>query len=728
MSAQNLPPSEPARSGAEPRVVAGVYRDGVVHPAEPLGLPPGSPVDILIVAGAPAPAATSAPAPQLALTLGGLLPAVEAGRPALLLLAVGLAGLAQWRFLSVGAFDLLALLAALLAAPLITMASYGLPPAPLRLGPPRGGVPFLAPSWTRARNLALSASAVAAGAVLVGLAGAPSAAGYGMLALIWLAAVVLGIAALGGRPLLLRPRLTRAGLLGAVPLALIGLAALLLRAWQLGDIPATLSGDEGSQGIEAIKVLRGEITNPFTTGWLGVPTMSFYFNAPSIALLGNTAFALRIPWAIVGTATVLVSYFLVARLQGPLLGLLSAGFLAGFHYHIHFSRLGSNQVADTFFVALALLLLFRGYDRRDPLSWALCGATVGLAQYFYAGARFTAIVVVACVALLALRDGPRLWREHGRGLLALVWVSLVSAGPMIQYAFRFPNDFNARVNSVGIFQSGWLKLAQEISGTGPLPILVEQFWKAMLPYNAYADRTVWYGSPLPLFGLVEGALFILGLGYALLRLADRRVFPLVAWWGGALIIGGFLTENPPSLQRLISTAAPAAVFLCLGLVLALRGLWALLGRLDGPALRGGLGAATLALALLSARYYFVDYAPQRIYGGENAVIATSMADYALTRLGPDTRIVFFGPPRMYYGYGSIPYLLGQRAGVDVIEPLQAPPGPGLAARGDDVAFFFLPERLGELPLVQLVFPNGELEDVPSPTGGAPLYTVYRPAP
>jgi hypothetical protein len=506
------------------------------------------------------------------------------------------------------------------------------------------------------------------------------------------------------------------------------LAALLLRAWQIGSIPATLGGDEGSQGLEAIKVLRGEIVNPFTTGWLGVPTMSFFFNAPSIALLGHTATALRLPWAFVGAATVLITYLLVARLQGPILGLLCAGFLAGFHYHIHFSRLGSNQVADAFFVALALLLLYRGYDRREPLAWGLCGAVVGLAQYFYAGARFTAIVVVAALILLAIRDRGQLWRDHSRGLIALLWVGLVSAGPMIQYAFRFPDDFNARINEVGIFQSGWLEREQEILGTGALPILVDQFWRAALLYNAYPDRTIWYGSPLPLFGLVEGALFILGLGYSLLHLGDRRLFPMVAWWGGAVIMGGMLTESPPSLQRLITTAVPAAFFLCLGLVLLGRGVWALFGRADGLALRAALGTVTLVLALLSARYYFVDYTPRRIYGGQNAVVATSLAEYAMTKLNPETRIVFFAPPRMYYGFGTIPYLTGRVQGVDVIEPLQAPIGPDLAVPGSDVAFVFLPERLSELAMVEPVFPGGALEEIPSPTSTDPLYIVYRPAP
>ena len=263
------------------------------------------------------------------------------------------------------------------------------------------------------------------------------------------------------------------------------------------DSPQTLGGDEGSQGLEAFKVLEGTIRNPFSTGWLGVPTLSFYFNAPSIALFGNTIFALRFPWALVGAATILVTFLLVSRLKGPGLGLLTAALLTTYHFHIHFSRLGSNQVADPLFVALALLLLYRGYDRRRALDWALCGVVVGLAQYSYAGARFTAIIVAACVLVLAVRD-----RLCGRplqvgGALSLLGAALLTAAPMIQHALRFPADYNARLNHVGIVQSGWLT-AEAIKRHQPAwQILLDQLQRAALAFNVYPDRTMWYGSPGP---------------------------------------------------------------------------------------------------------------------------------------------------------------------------------------------------------------------------------------
>ena len=121
------------------------------------------------------------------------------------------------------------------------------------------------------------------------------------------------------------------------------LLGLALRVWAVGGLPQTLGGDEGSQGLEAFKVLDGTIRNPFSTGWLGVPICASNSNAPSIALFGNTIFALRFPWTLVGAATILVTFLLVWRPHGPGLGLLTVVPLTTYHFHIHFSRLGSNQ-------------------------------------------------------------------------------------------------------------------------------------------------------------------------------------------------------------------------------------------------------------------------------------------------------------------------------------------------------------------------------------------------
>ncbi len=584
---------------------------------------------------------------------------------------------------------------------------------------------------TRWRAGALLAAVTCIGGLLYVLQLEPPLPSYNGWAMLWLGAIGLYLAAIrppqrlsvDGTPR--RPRDLR--LLLAVGV-IVGIA-LVLRVWQLGDIPPTLGGDEGSQGLEAMRVMAGTIANPFTTGWLGVPSMSFYFNALSIAPLGNTMFALRLPWALIGTLTVLVVFLLVKRLFGVMPGLLVATLLATYHYHIHFSRLGSNQVADTLFVALALLFFYRGYDRRNPLDWALCGITIGVAQYFYAGARFTAIVIIAMLVFFSLRDRARFWRSHGSGVLVMVAATVLVAAPMIQYALRFPGNYNARINEVGIVQSGWLEREQDIRNQGALPILLDQFQRAALAFNYYPDRTMWYGSPRPLFGFGAAALFVLGFGYSVLHLYDRRIFPMVAWWGGAMIMGGMLTESPPSSQRLITMAAPAVFFVVLALLLIGRLLVQAMPIVRPRLLTPMLGTAVLIIGLFSIKWYFMDFTPMRVYGNYNAVVATSLGKYAHDVLGPDWRIVFFGAPRMYIGFGSITYLAPDVPGTDIIDPLTEAPRWDLAEQEANVAFVFVPERIHELDLVRQAYPGGSITVVPPPPPyntqtDDPLYTIY----
>jgi hypothetical protein len=517
---------------------------------------------------------------------------------------------------------------------------------------------------------------------------------------------------------------------GQFALIVIGLAllALVLRLYNISHIPPTISGDEGTQGAEALRVIRGELRNPFATSWLSVPTLSFFFNALTIKLLGNTVAALRLPWAIVGASTVLFVFYLVRRLKGLPIAVMTATLLAAYHYHIHFSRIGSNQIADGWFMAALLFFLYRAYDAGRPSDWAWAGVVAGLAQYAYAGARFATLMLFVAIAWFIAREGRRFWRAQRSGIVIALGALLVTAGPMLQHAIRFPVDYNGRLNSVGVLQSDWFAEAARTQPGGALPILLDQFKHAALAYNAYPDQTAWYGSPDPFFDFPTGVLFLLGLGYATLRPFKRQHFLMLVWWWGGIILGGMLTDHPPASQRLTTTAAPALYFVVLALEqigLTLRAMW------PSNALKHArpiFGAATiLILSALSVHFYFVDYTPLLTYGNYNGVAASSIAYYAHDRLGPDWRIYFFGQPRLSIGFGSIIYLNPDIEGRDILDRLIAPPPIDFAAGDKNAAFIFLPERRNELDLVRRTYPNGVGEEIPSPIAGDPypLFIVYR---
>jgi len=506
---------------------------------------------------------------------------------------------------------------------------------------------------------------------------------------------------------------------GWLALAGLTLAGLVLRAVALETIPATLGGDEGSQGLEALRFLDGRLQNMFVTGWLGVPTMSFLLQAVTVGLWGNTMFGLRILWAVVGTATLPILYALTRQLFDRRTALVATAFLATYHYHIHYSRLGSNQVADALFLTAALATLVWGLHSNHAIAFALSGLVAGLGLYFYAGARLVSITLIA-VLILVLVTQPG-WRVPWRHLVLLAAGFLVAAAPLLLLAVQHPDDFNARLNAVGIIQSGWLEREVEITGQPLEAILFGQFLKSVLAFNHYWDRVSWYGLRAPLLDLVAGALAVLGLVYAVAHWEQRRYAIPALWVGLVILFGAFLTENPPSSQRLVGATPALAILVAVGAVrladLA-RELW---GR---PKVWGAALAAVVGLmAVLSLHRYFLEYTPLQIYGNPNAQAATALGHYL--RDHPADRIVYFcGAPRLYFDFGSLGYLAPAARGMDVREPLNGP--PDFVDPAYQALFVFVPERLAERVWVEERYPGGTWQILPDHLGQMmlALYEVH----
>lgn len=517
---------------------------------------------------------------------------------------------------------------------------------------------------------------------------------------------------------------------GRIALLLIALtlAALILRVWDLGTIPFVLNGDEASFGMEALKVIRGEIGNPFTAGHLSQPTLSFFYDSLGIRLFGSTIAGIRLSWAFLGAITIPITFWLVSRLQGPRLGFVTAGLLTAYHFHIHYSRLNLNNIADPFWGALALLFLYRALDRRSPLDWALAGFANAGALYFYQGARLTLVVTAAVIGYLILHERLRFWYAHRQGLLIGVGAFLLAAAPMLQLAILAPDIFNARLNQATVLAPGWLQSEMIVTGKSVVALLFDQFQHAALAFNFFSDRSAFYGLEQPLLDPIFGVLFLLGIGYGTLRIfmpgADRRLAPMVAWWWGGIILGGMLTFSPPSSQRLITLAVPTCFFVAFGL-------WQLVRRasqaIAGVPRNAVLAAMVLLFSVLSLKLYFVDFTPLQISGSAVAEFATELAP-VLSRLSPQYHIYFFGAPFMYSGFPTLPFLVPNADAQDVFDPITTPPPMTWIPPGRGAVFIFVPARAGEMALVQQTFPNGTVQEFRGAQPGEVLGTMYEVSP
>ncbi len=499
------------------------------------------------------------------------------------------------------------------------------------------------------------------------------------------------------------------------------LAGLLLRLPKVGTIPFVISGDEASMGIEALHVLEGSLRNPFATGWLSHPTLYFFLLAWPVAWLGRNAWGLRLFSPLVGAATLPILYLLARRLFDRRVALVATGLLTVAHLHIHFSRLAINNIYDPLFGLLAAFFLVRGLQEGRTLDFALGGLSLGLGQYFYMGGRLFPIMVAvyALVWILLHRPaGRRLWLPT----TALGSAFLLTAGPLLDFFRRHPDDFLARLRMVGILQSGWLTTEQEVTGKSALELLWLQLRKSFFAFTYMHDPTSWYGAKLPYLDALSAVLFMLGL-VLLVRHWRRCGYLLVnVWFWLALILGGMLIENPPSSARFVLFMPAVCLTAALGLVQVLD----LLPFSRAWAWRV-LAAVLLVAAGLNVGHYFFRYTPAGIFGGLNTEVGTRLGEY-LSEQEAGAVVYFFGPPRMWIGYATIPFLAPNVEGVDVEEPLAGPPSPDMVDRSRPALFVFLPERAGELAWVQQAFPNGRQEEVSGTISGELLFIVYRVLP
>jgi hypothetical protein len=485
--------------------------------------------------------------------------------------------------------------------------------------------------------------------------------------------------------------------------------ALLLRVAALEGIPFTLGGDEAWHGLLARRVLSGQLRNPFNMGYMSMPTMFYWPLSWSLWLVGDTVSGLRLPAVLVGTVTVPVLYLFARRLWGRPVAFLSAAFLATYDYHIHYSRLGANNVWDPLFVILTLWALDRGLteaDRTQQFRYCLlAGLVMGLSTFFYTGARLLPLLAATYVGFVWLRR-----RKEMEGLVPalvlLVLGFLVAGGPMLSFAVAHPGEWNARLNQVGIIQSGWLAREPGLTGKSSVYILAEQFVRAAGAFHVHPDRTVWYGADRPLLDPVSGVFAILGMAWAVAHWRERRQFLVLLLFWSVIISGGMLTESPPSSQRLAMAIPAVALLVATGLERTAT----LARRMAGAARRRWqdvvLGLAVLALGASNVWFYFAKFTPTRRYGSRNGETATMMGHY-LRDLEGDYQAFFLGAPRMYWSFGTMGFLAPDVPAVDVVEPLSAPPDFGMDGSGErGVVFLFLPERAGELAWVQPAYPDG----------------------
>jgi 4-amino-4-deoxy-L-arabinose transferase-like glycosyltransferase len=216
---------------------------------------------------------------------------------------------------------------------------------------------------------------------------------------------------------------------GAVILLLWG-AALALRVYQLGEIPAGLYCDEAANGYNAYSLLQfgedehGESYPLFIWSFLAFKyPLYIYPTMLWTGLFGLTEFSTRLQAALYGSGGVVVAFLIGRTFFNSWVGFTAAILTAIVPWNFHFSRIAFSLIGLPFWFGLGVLFLGRaiGVDprRRD---WILAGTCLALCFYSYAIAQVVVPAFVLCAIALNI---DVLWRRLGGALLAVISALLV---------------------------------------------------------------------------------------------------------------------------------------------------------------------------------------------------------------------------------------------------------------------------------------------------------------
>ncbi len=496
------------------------------------------------------------------------------------------------------------------------------------------------------------------------------------------------------------------------------LIAFLLRVWAIETLPATLSGDEGSAGLTSALFARGETDNVLTVGWFSFPSLYFAIQGLGISLLDQTVAGLRITSALAGALTVMAVYWLGRTFFDRLTAVFAAILLTTFHYHIHFSRIGLNNIWDGLFGALVVAGLWYGWKYERRSGYLICGLALGIGLYFYVSIRVFPVLLLIFAFFALISNREKFKRAFPNFFLAAL-VAFVIVIPLVFFFVRHPAEFNAPLQRVTIFD-GWLDAMVIREQQPALKIVWDQIVNTALGFTHLPLRH-WYNPGVPLLLPGSAALFLLGFLWAVTNLNLRYLLLLLPLL--SMVILGGLSQDAPASQRYVIVVPFVAVFVGLPLARVTQWLQDAWPRFKWLVL-GGAAVILLWLSATDIQYYFFEVYDEYVLGGYNTQVATDIAHY-LADQEPAPQVYFFGFPRMgYFSLSTIPYIAADVQAEDVLAPLTDLPRWELIGPTE---FVFLPERVEERQFVQQQYPGGVYSEFRDKDHDL-LYAVYAVTP
>lgn len=260
------------------------------------------------------------------------------------------------------------------------------------------------------------------------------------------------------------------------------LVAFLLRILFLSRFPAGFTPDEASFGFDAYSILKTGKDQWGTSfplilksfGDFKSPLYS-YLSIPFVFLFGLTRFAVRLPNALLGTASVYIVFLLTKELfpKKKIAAYISSFLFAVSPWHIMMSRGAFEANLTTFFLPLGIYLFFRGLKSKKYFIWSFL--VFGLNLFTYHSAKFVTPIIVFLLLILFFKNLNKKQKELkiGIGIFTLFLAGMV---------YTLSLGGGSRAKEISIYNGALEEAAKtriELINEGMNPIL------ARLAHNKY---------------------------------------------------------------------------------------------------------------------------------------------------------------------------------------------------------------------------------------------------
>lgn len=426
-----------------------------------------------------------------------------------------------------------------------------------------------------------------------------------------------------------------------VLLICIGVGALLLRTHGITRIPPSLSWDEVSIGYNAYSILKtgrdehGRFLPIDTFIAYGdyKPPLSIYATVPFVALLGLTDLAVRLPSALLGTLTVILTYFLVLELfrshkSVRVYALAAMGLLAISPWHINLSRVGFEANIALFFEVLGIWLVLR--TRTRPNTWYIAWLPFVAAFYTFNSSRVFSVLFAPALILFTYRDIRKHIRKFAIGAVIAICCLLPILphilSPQARLRFTEVNIFT----DLSVVEKSNARIAREpgsIVGkivnnrrVGYARSFILHFLDNMEPQFLFGT-----GDGNPKFSIqdvgqlymVEAPFLVIGI-YSLFREYPTTAW-LLLWWLIAAIIPAATARETPHALRTLNSLPTWQLFVAFGILASYRFIrWR---RLFAVILVCIYGLSLIYYLHTYYRHYPVDYSGEWQFGYREAIRA-----------------------------------------------------------------------------------------------------------